>query len=192
MTALPQAIITVDVGGSSVVRRGGWDDLIGQRSINEILSSVIGAGGHAAMQSHTNRSDAHQVSNADEITEMIAAGCRVLVLHKNANDSTAQREATLVDSPSDQMGRDLATWVKADDESLPCYSLHLVIDPVAPHTLDRGAYQDRVDLLKGELMPKIEALDFSGLFRGSAREKGEVAYSRSSVGGEAGEENSQG
>ena len=49
-----------------------------------------------------------------------------------------------------------------------------------------------MDLLKGELMPKIAALDFSGLFRGTAREKGEVAYRRSSADEEAGADDSRG
>jgi hypothetical protein len=51
--------------------------------------------------------------------------------------------------------------------SAPSYSLHLHLSPGTSQPVLEQSHDARLALLKRELKPKVEALDFSGLLRGN-------------------------
>jgi len=165
----PQALLTITIAGSDsrIQRRGAFADLIGERSLDHILSDFLDTSFFARVVLNGIAVDEKKQRAAEEIASVLSRDYKVMV---RGNDG--QSAESPVVSPGNQKGRDLARRV--DYQGAPCYLLNLQLLPAPSQTKAQQSVDEHVEVLKIELRPKIESINFNGLFRGNMRAKAEA------------------
>ncbi len=164
-----QALITITVAGSehSLTRRGRFEELIGERSVDHLLADLLETGClHQVLLSEAgDPEEGKRVT--EEIASLLACDYQVSVCREGADKSPAE---TPVRSPAEQKALDLATLSPPGGEGDPCYSLHLHLHPTVRQALhEEQPFDTRVEVFKQQLAPKVDAIDLRGLFRGNMR-----------------------
>jgi hypothetical protein len=165
----PQALLTITIAGSDsrIQRRGAFADLIGERSLDHILSDFLDTSFFARLVLNGISIDERKQRAAEEIASLLNRGYQVMV---RGNDGPGAESPRI--SPGNQKGRDLARRV--DYQGAPCYLLNLQLLPAPSQTKAQQSVDEHVETLKTELRPKIESINFNGLFRGNLRAKAEA------------------
>jgi hypothetical protein len=165
----PQALLTITIAGSDsrIQRRGAFADLIGERSLDHILSDFLDTSFFARLVLNGISIDERKQRAAEEIASLLNRGYQVMV---RGNDGPGAESPRI--SPGNQKGRDLARRV--DYQGAPCYLLNLQLLPTPSQTKAQQSVDEHVETLKTELRPKIESINFNGLFRGNLRAKAEA------------------
>jgi len=165
----PQALITVSVSGLDyqIRRRGAFDTLIGERSINNILENCLDTG-YLNQILLTAAEKAKEEQALETISTLLTGDYRLSVCREEAGAESADP----ISSPEAQKGLEVATRVQLENEAPPCFLLHLHIDP-APPPQEELTFEQRVLAVKLELQEKISALELRGLFRGNMQAQAE-------------------
>jgi hypothetical protein len=166
----PQALITISVAGLDyqIRRRGAFDILIGERSVNNILENCLDTG-YLSQILLTAPERTKEEQALEKISTMLTGGYRLSVCREEAG---AESQGDPIPSPGEQKGLEVATRVELESESPPCYLLHLHIDPAQPPQ-EELTFEQRVLAVRLELEEKVAALDLRGLFRGNLQAKAE-------------------
>jgi hypothetical protein len=162
--AAPQALITISAEGLDyqIRRRGSFETLIGERPLNLILEDCLDTG-YLSQVLLTEAERSKEEQTLERITALLNGEYRLSVCREDAD---AQHQSDPVPFPTEQKGSELATRVELDNDSPPCYLLHLHIIPPAA-IREELTFEQRVLAVRLELLEKVAALDFRGLFRGN-------------------------
>jgi hypothetical protein len=166
-----QALITISVAGLDyqIRRRGAFDTLIGERSVNNILENCLDTG-YLSQILLTAAERTKEEQALEKISTLLTGDYRLSVCREEAG---AECQNDLIPSPAEQKGLEVATRVELENESPPCFLLHLHIDPGLPPQ-DALTFEQRVLAVKLELQEKIASLDLQGLFRGNLQAQAET------------------
>ena len=174
----PQAVVTITVAGSDcrIVRRGAFEELIGERSLDLILATCLDTG--YLNQILLAGLDGYQEERraAEEIASVLTRDHRLSVRRGGGDTAAARAMDIPVYAPSDQKGVDLATRVDQGTEAGPWYSLHVHVAPAPSRPSVEQSFEERVEIFKRKLRPRVEVLDLRGLFRGNMQALGEAFH----------------
>jgi len=174
MAARPEALLTITVDGwdRTIVRRGAFEDLIGSRSVEGIVERFLDTGFLAQAMLQGPDSEGRPDRTLGEAGSLRLGKYSVSVRRPRAEEGGTEESEIPVPYPADEHGIYLATRMPVGSGRLPCYSLHLHLRARASARPERESFEERLRRLKDELRPRIEALDFSGLFRGNRHARG--------------------
>jgi hypothetical protein len=174
MAARPEALLTITVDGwdRTIVRRGAFEDLIGSRSVEGIIARFLDTGFLAQAMLQGSDSAGRRDGTLGEAGSLRPGEYAVSVRRPRAEDGGMEKSEIPVPYPADEQGIYLATRMPVGPGRLPCYSLHLHLSSGASTRPEGESFEERLRRLKDGLRPRVEALDFSGLFRGNRDAQG--------------------
>jgi hypothetical protein len=163
-------MVTISCAGSDyqIRRRGAFESLIGELSLGNILENCLDTG-YLSQFLLTAAERAKEELALEKISALLSGEYRLSVCREEAD---AEVKTEPVTSPAEQKGSEVATRVELENESPPCYLLHLHIDPAAIQ--EELTFEQRVLAVRLELQEKVSTLDFRGLFRGNLQAMGET------------------
>jgi hypothetical protein len=179
IAARSEALLTITVDGCDhpIVRRGAFEDLIGSRSVEGIITRFLDTGVLAQAVLQGSCSGGPRQPALDEAGSVRLDRYSVSVRRPRGEDGGTDESRVPIPHPAYQHGIYLATRMPVGSGRLPCYSLHLHLSTAASARPKGESFDERLQRLKGELRPRIEALDFGGLFRGNRQALGDHLHS---------------
>ncbi|MCJ7823093.1 MAG: hypothetical protein MUQ26_08480 [Armatimonadetes bacterium] len=176
MAARPEALLTITVDGwdQTIVRRGAFEDLIGSRSVEGIITRFLDTGILAQAMVQGSGEAGRREGTLGEAWSLRPGEYSVSVRRARAEDGGTEKPERPVPYPADEQGIYLATRMPVGPGRLPCYSLHLHLRSGASARREGETFDERLRRLKHDLRLRIEALDFSGLFRGNRHAEGDA------------------